>query len=144
VTRVSFKLEGASELVRALYGLPEAVRGRVALSAVRKAAQPIVTEEQRLARKRTGQFAESIGVVKAKHEGLEGATVEIGPRRGKRFPHAYLGIFHEWGTSKMSAHPWARPAMDAKGPEAIKSIKSIFGSVIKRAVRRLARNARQA
>jgi HK97 gp10 family phage protein len=139
---ISVRLEGAKQLVRALEELPKAVRGKPVLFAVRKSAQPVVEQWKQNAPKDTGEYAESIGIVKAEHEGVEGATVHAGPRRGKRFPHAYLGIFHEWGTSKMPSHPHARPAWESKGPEACKSLVSILSKAVNRAARRLARRAR--
>lgn len=74
---------------------------------------------------RTGRHgADQIKVTKAK---LEGGikTVKIGLDKADRSPWFYLK-FHEWGTSKMPAHPFIEPGFNASKAEAVRAMTDIL------------------
>ena len=71
-----------------------------------------------LAPERTGKLRQSI----AHTVSVEGNTItgKMGVRKGKGF--AYWGRFHEFGTSKMPAHPFLRPAVFNHAAEILRRI----------------------
>ncbi|HDR7777690.1 MULTISPECIES: HK97-gp10 family putative phage morphogenesis protein [Bacillus cereus group] len=74
---------------------------------------------------RTGQHgADHIKVTKARLEdGIK--TVKIGIDKADRSPWFYLK-FHEWGTSKMPAHPFVEPGFNASKAEAVRIMTNIL------------------
>lgn len=51
-----------------------------------------------------------------------GDTLEIGAG-----PEGFYGYFHELGTSKMAAHPWLAPSLDAARDRAVAAISRRLG-----------------
>lgn len=47
---------------------------------------------------------------------------------------AYYGFFHEYGTSKMPAHPFVRPAADTKKPEVLAAMQRVIKAAATRAL----------
>src|SRR5690554_1594084 len=71
--------------------------------------------EQRAPRGATGDLAESVDD-RPDESSANRATHLV-------FVGKYYGYFHEYGTSKMAAHPFLRPAVDAKKAEAEEAVK---------------------
>lgn len=136
------RLEGVEELKAALRGLPEKLRKRVLLGALRKAARAISTEAKAQApvlkvakRGRTpGTVRKRISVRASKfarQAGDVGVFVGVKPLRGgadaRRYGKAsaknpndpFYWRFHEFGTKKMVAKPFLTPAASNKGDAAI-------------------------
>ncbi|MEH7458519.1 HK97-gp10 family putative phage morphogenesis protein [Bacillus sp. JJ1127] len=74
---------------------------------------------------RTGEHgADHIKVTKARLEdGIK--TVKIGLDKADRSPWFYLK-FHEWGTSKMPAHPFVEPGFSSSKSEAIRAMTDVL------------------
>jgi HK97 gp10 family phage protein len=88
-------------------------------------AELIATElRARAPRGTTGDLVESIEVT------VEGNTVTVGPD-----PSGFYGHFLEYGTSKMSARPWFRPAVDHSLRPAMTTLGRSFANAIERAWR---------
>ncbi|MGI2748650.1 HK97-gp10 family putative phage morphogenesis protein [Bacillus cytotoxicus] len=74
---------------------------------------------------RTGKHAaDQIKVTKARLEGGV-KTVKIGLDKADRSPWFYLK-FHEWGTSKMPAHPFVEPGFNASKAAAVRAMTDIL------------------
>lgn len=56
---------------------------------------------------------------------------------------AFWGLFQEFGTSKMAARPWMRPAFQVAGPRVINEIGKLLGVGITREAKRLSRKAKK-
>ena len=78
------------------------------------AGEPLAAEMKQNIQKLTGRTAEDIRVVDIPSR-ADVAAIKVGGTRGKG-GRGYIGSFLEWGTSKMAARPWARPAYDVVEP----------------------------
>lgn len=135
-TTVSFEVHGLKEMEDALKEIGNAAAGKTLFSALMAAGMPIQKEAQANAPKSTephykyqkgkakvqvpsGTLKKSIGRKRLKSSQVEtGAEIGIS-WRGR----AFYGRFLEFGTSKMAAKPFLRPAFDAKKDESLTIFK---------------------
>ena len=142
--RETFKIEGLAELGKALRELPERV-ARNGLRVSVYAGAKVVRDE---ARARAPKAAQSLGPnqpppgtlkrsVIMKHipelSSLTRQTFFVTVRHGKKYrkqgkkgnlsQDAWYWRFVEFGTRKMSARPFLRPALEAKRREAVQAMK---------------------
>lgn len=160
-----FPVKGLAELDRFLSVLPKNMQKGAYRSGLTAAAAPIRDEARLRAPRKTGAMAKSIktGSARQNQDGTFSVTIRL------EGPHAYLGIFHEYGVSPHfisagdsgksprlltraarsgqvtgdvetgalkigdnfiaggvfhpghAAHPFMRPALDAKADEAVKA-----------------------
>jgi HK97 gp10 family phage protein len=129
------KFTGGPELVAALRQLPASVGKAVVTKAMKDVVEPMVVDMQAAAPKLTGRGAESIHSAVVSVEGF-GATVAVGPDRA----HFYLA-FSEWGTAKMPARPFMRPAWDSHQREILEGFGTAMWEKLAAAARRLAGKA---
>jgi HK97 gp10 family phage protein len=110
------KFEGARQFEQALGDLTKATARNVLRRALTKAAKPVQEAMEARAPRDSGWTAGSIAVSNTlnpanrsdqKKEGKSFAEVYVGSTRGS------AGILQEWGTYKMPAQPYMRPAWDA-------------------------------
>jgi len=118
---VDVSVEGMDVLVKALNDFPARVQKNILTSAVRAGATLVAKEARLRAPKDSGQMAKSIGVVKRRSKNKSEIHFAVTPRKNR--PHAFIAKFHEFGTSKMPAHPFMRPAAETKAEEVIESVK---------------------
>lgn len=134
----SFGVSGFDALDRKLTKLERVPSQRQAVTGVlRRGANVIAREERRLIPEVTGAHRKSITVTTQPGFTLEGASprnvsIYIGPRRGGAGSTMHL---LEWGTSHSAAHPFARPAVDTKGGEAIGIVIAGLGKLVADAIR---------
>ena len=140
---IQIKLDGVLELKRALADATTTIRTKAVRGALRDAARVIQKQARQLApilrvptkTRKPGTVKRRISVRASKfarQQGKEGVFINVRPIRGaaqiKRFgkasatnPHdPYYWRFLEFGTRKMRARPFLRPAVAAKGEEAIR------------------------
>lgn len=139
--RVTFKVTGLRELERALSTLKKATAKAVAQRALLKAAQPMADDARQRAPDdpATGGFDLHTTVRTgkkttrgARHRKESEVEVFFGPRSR----HAQL---QEFGTSKMAAQPYMRPAWDAGKMQALETIKDEMWNEIAKAAKRAAK-----
>lgn len=142
MAKVTFKLEGLSELQEALQELPKATGKNVVKRALIKAGQPIADQAQSNARRLTGKFQRSFGVSdrlasrqRSQHKKESEVEVFAGPGE------LVQAITEEFGTAHSAAHPTMRPAWDAHKRSALDSIAKDLADEIEKARARLARKA---
>lgn len=112
---------GANEIERALAGLERRARGQVLGSALRASASVLRKEARRLAPKgATGNLRRSIAV-RTNRRQRNSVSLTMGLR-----PDGFYGRFVELGTSTQSAHPFMRPALQAKSREAVDAFRIKF------------------
>lgn len=136
-TSKQFKMKGLSELQKSLNTLPDKLRDRALKNASAAGARVIQREAKRLVPVQTGTLRDSIVVSRTfKQRGrrvvLRGAVV-IGLKGVGRY-YAHL---HEFGTSKIPARPFMRPALNNMAPKALKVIGEKLGKEIDKAAKKL-------
>jgi HK97 gp10 family phage protein len=129
-----FEVQGLKELNARLQQFPVKLERNILRGALRAGAQPIVEDARRRApvlsvldpRRVFGALAKSIHArgVQSKNGTLTGGVVAggvatVGRGKGKAIADAFYARFIEFGTSKMAARPFLRPAIDSKTPAAI-------------------------
>lgn len=120
---------GADTLLRKLRQLEDAVAGDALEQAVKAGAEPIRADASQRAPRRTGKLAGSI-IVEPDEKGKTQASVKIGPEKD-----AFYGLFHEFGTSKMAANPFLRPAMDEQKDAAVAAVRRELQKALARVAR---------
>ena len=133
--------ESFLKVTKALEKLPTVIQERVIVGATRKATKVVADEAKRLAPVDTGRLKLSIGVAKAKKKDTKdnhvkfyavpktklrktiSATVNGKKAKLKTVDYAYHAHFLEFGTSKMSAHPFLRPAVENTLEESVKAFQ---------------------
>lgn len=116
------KIRGMQELQSKLKRLESGMQARVLKNALTAGALPIQNEAKILAPYETGTLRRSIHTEIVTH-GDDRIVAEIGTDVDYA-PH------QEFGTRKMAAHPFLRPAFDTKLPEAKAEIVSAVKSQI--------------
>lgn len=125
-TTISVRIEGWEELERKLRQLGSTINEQELLeNALMDGAEIMRDEIQATAPVRTGQLRDSIEISK---RGREKYSVRIGPS-GKGFYGRYL----EYGTSRLAARPFMRPAFDAVYGEAQRAIEAAIWREVEKA-----------
>lgn len=114
-TVVKIKLDGFGHLERALKTIGPRAARRVGAKAMRVAAQVIVDMAKVLAPVRTGALEESITSAPQRSNVQRELKIQIGFKP----PVSARAHFTEYGTRHSAAHPFMRPALDARGRAAI-------------------------
>jgi HK97 gp10 family phage protein len=139
--KVTFKIEGLSELVEGLKEeLPKATATNVQKRALKEAADPIEADAKQNAPYRTGLLRRKIDVgtklsprQKSKNEKESKVEIYIGP------PSMERAIVAEFGSVNQTPKPFMRPAWDAHKRSAFDGIKDILEKEIEKARQRIAR-----
>lgn len=156
MTDVQFKLTGFEDLKRTLAELNTESATKVGTVATREGAKivkdafvqsaPVGTEPTEKTRTLRsgkvvkfdyGRLRDNIRIRKAKADSPNQVKFSVGVGA------AFWGLFQEFGTSKMAARPWMRPAFEIAGPRVITEIGRLLGVGITREAKRLARKARK-
>jgi len=132
-----FRMQGLSRLQRSLDQLPNRLRETALKNASAAGARVIRNEAKQRVPVETGQLRKNIVVArtikqKGRKRRIRGA-VFVGIRGAARY-YAHLV---EFGTSKLSARPFLRPALDQKAPEALRAIAEKLAKEIDKQARRL-------
>ncbi len=139
---VKGRFVGTAEILASLRALPPAVQGKPLLAAVRKEASDLAIVVAGAAPMDPGKpdLADSIGAVTLEST-QHTARVAVMPRRGALWPHWFLWLFHEFGTSKMTGRPFIRPVWDARADGTIDRILKTLWRSIQARMRALRRAA---
>lgn len=147
------KIEGLSDLDRALGELPKttakAALRRAGLAALEpfvdkwKSLAPVDADPASTPNRPPGTFRDSI------HAGtkLNRSQAKTARREGKSFVEVYAGtndkagVQSEFGNVHQAAQPAGRPAWDASQPQVIERFGKLLGPEIEKAAARLARKA---
>lgn len=119
---VSGTIEGFDKVFKRLKELEPKVAKKVLRQALRAGAKIIQTRAKANAPVLTGQTKKAIKIRAGKRSrGSVGVNVSIGARDyvGDQF----YAAFHEYGTSKMQARPFMRPAYDSEKEKAAEVIQ---------------------
>lgn len=131
---------GGPELERALMALDEAVRKPVVVQALTEAAEPMRADMQRNAPRSKDAPHVQENIIIAEATSLEGvrvsdteAAIAIGPAKKRGRVDFFYSLFIEFGTIKMPARPFVRPAWDGGVSKALASIGELFWAAVRRA-----------
>lgn len=121
--KISMKFEGGAELARALGSLSTRVSKGIQRDALRDAAEPMRREMAVLAPHEPGtpDLRDTMTISNARGADANEIAVAVGPSRA-----GFYGSFQELGTSRHSAQPFARPAFDAKAPQALRILSDVL------------------
>jgi HK97 gp10 family phage protein len=108
VGTITFKITGLDKLEQKLKGLGPAVATRIGADSLTAGAAPITKAMRRLAPYRTGALRRSITSRAVRATGGSVLSRMI----GFKSPGRYISHLLEFGTVKMAARPFIRPAMD--------------------------------
>lgn len=142
MAKVTFKIEGLSELQEALQELPKATGKNVLRRALIKAGTPMAEQARASARTLTKTLQRSFGVSERlasqqRKNHKKESQVEVFAGAG----NLAQAIMEEFGTVHSAANPMLRPAWDAHKRSALDSIAKDLADEIEKARARLARKA---
>jgi HK97 gp10 family phage protein len=158
---ITVQITGLKELQNALNQLPKEIQGRPLRSAVSAAAKVIVDDvKARVPVGETGNLKTAVYRYRSRRNSATGKeTFFVGIRQGKaQFKdtaynrrrgrvgksyktagEAYYWRFLEFGTAKMQAKPFLRPAFEANKSRAVEVIKDRLGKSIQTQAKKLAK-----
>jgi HK97 gp10 family phage protein len=121
---ITAKVHGQAALSARLMSM-QAQLPRAITDALKKAGEPIRDYARDAAPVESGALARSI-TIRAMRSSVPGrASIRIGPAWAVyESDRVEYGRFIEFGTSKMPAHPFLRPAFDAGANEALRVFKA--------------------
>lgn len=126
-------VEGLVELDKSIQNLLRNLSGSATEKAVDAAGEVILREVELSAPVRTGKLKASIRKCHARNRSGEGGkyTTSISVPNSKRFGIMHYAVFLEYGTSKMNAKPFMRPAFDKSEQKAVEAFSSEIAKALK-------------
>lgn len=110
------------EVMKALKNLPINIQKNIMVGATRASAKVVSDEAKRLVPVDEGTLKKSIGVTKRRSKERNMVSFSVSPRKGG-VNDGFYGRFIELGTSKMSAKPFLRPALEKSVEETLQASK---------------------
>jgi HK97 gp10 family phage protein len=126
---VTMKIEGGKELEIALRSLPPTVMRKVDRQGLREGGKIVLEKAQRDCPVVSGALRDSLKL-KAGKRRKNYISVVIGTAIGWFKGKTYYGGFVEFGTSKMGARPFVRPAFDTQKEYILDRIISSLNSAL--------------
>lgn len=145
---MTVRLEGFSELERALNELPKSTRRNVLRRVAKAALEPMAVKARGMSPVDDGNLRDAIAVSEKRTKRVTrvnrfdkktGVEIAMGPVSGDGVLN--YATFVEFGTSDTRARPFMRPAWEGSKYEALDYIKANLGNEIERAAKRLAKKA---
>lgn len=124
---ISANIDGKS-LLKALSAFPKNIQKNVMIGATRAAANVVRDRARELVPKRTKNLSKSIVSIQQKAESGQ-IKFSVTPSRGGKHDGWYAH-FIEFGTVKMSAKPFMRPAMEQAQDESLNAAKEYIAKRI--------------
>lgn len=124
---ISANIDGKS-LLKALSAFPKNIQKNVMTGATRAAANVVRDRARELVPKRTKNLAKSIVSIQQKAESGQ-IKFSVTPSKGGKHDGWYAH-FVEFGTVKMSAKPFMRPAMEQTQDESLNAAKEYIAKRI--------------
>lgn len=144
------QVKGLRELQVAMRDLPQKLRRRTIQKALRDAAMPMRQDARAKVPKDTGTVRRNIVVQRSKkfngRNGVFGVVMRVRKinkrMRAKGQGDPFYWTFVEFGTSKMPARPFMRPAFEANKQKALEIIRLQIRAGIDQIARELSRGPR--
>ena len=125
---ISANIDGKS-LLKALSAFPKNIQNNVMTGAIRAGANVIRDEARVRAPKKTKALAKSIVSIKRRTETRNQVKFSVTPSKGKN-KAGWRAHFIEFGTSKMSAKPFLRPAFEVSENKSLDAAKNYIAKRI--------------
>jgi HK97 gp10 family phage protein len=125
---ISANIDGKS-LLKALSAFPKNIQNNVMTGAIRAGANVIRDEARLRAPKKTKALAKSIVSIKRRAEVRNQVKFSVTPAKGKN-KAGWRAHFIEFGTSKMSAKPFLRPAFEVSENKSLDAAKDYIAKRI--------------
>ena len=116
------EIKGLKELSKALKAFPENIQNNILNSAIRAGIVTIQKEAEKNVPKREGILKKAIVIKKRRPKNKNRIKYQLGIRQGSK-DDAYYGHIVEFGSSKMEAKPFMRPALESKADEVINEVR---------------------
>lgn len=129
---ISANIDGKS-LLKALSAFPKNIQNNVMTGAIRAGANVIRDEARVRAPKKTKALAKSIVSIKRRTETRNQVKFSVTPSKGKN-KAGWRAHFIEFGTSKMSAKPFLRPAFEVSENKSLDAAKNYIAKRIPKEV----------
>ncbi|MFL4597010.1 HK97-gp10 family putative phage morphogenesis protein [Stenotrophomonas maltophilia] len=130
MTDFDIHISGLAELERALLELSDRAARRALRKGMRRGAIVVRNDARNRVRIARGKLRRSIRVrERSEEQGWMRFAVEV-PRS------AFYGKFGEYGTSRMAAWPFMRPAAESKTEEAVSTMRDALGEAVQEEMRR--------
>lgn len=127
-------IDGLDDVIKKLQNLPDNLEKKVLRAAVRQGANVIRDKAREHVREDTGNLKKSIIVSGVK--GKPGTVAfRIKPVTRKKGKAVFYGYFLEYGTSKMAAKPFMRPAYDKAGDDVLDKVVNTIKSKLDEAIK---------
>jgi len=126
---VNVEIKGVKELLHSLKQFPQNIQKNVITGAIRAGCKPIVNSAKSYVPVDSGNLKKSIGIVKRKSRDKTKIRFSVTPRRKGKYDGFYAHIV-EFGTSKMAAQPFMRPAYESQDNESIDEVKKYMAKRI--------------
>lgn len=141
---IDMKVEGLADLLKALNELPKELHRGPLRSAVSAAAKVVQDEAKANAPVDTGVLQKAIYRTRSRSGSSRvQETAIVGVRFGRKYRKRGMDGFYmpwvEFGTSKMAARPFMRPAFDTTKTQQLEAMKTRLARAIQRAAKKLAR-----
>lgn len=127
------EFKGQKDLLRALRQFPLNIQKNAMTGTIRAAAKPIVKAVKDNAPVKKGILKKSIGVVKRKTKNRATVRFSVTARKGGKY-NGWYAHFPEFGTSKMAAKPFFRPAYENQSNQSIEAAKTYLSKRIDKEV----------
>lgn len=125
---ISANIDGKS-LLKALSAFPKNIQNNVMTGAIRAGANVIRDEARVRVPKKTKALAKSIVSIKRRTETRNQVKFSVTPSKGKN-KAGWRAHFIEFGTSKMSAKPFLRPAFEVSENKSLDAAKNYIAKRI--------------
>lgn len=119
----------SQELLKTLAQFPKNIQNNVMTGAIRAGANVVRDEARLRAPKKTKELAKSIVSIKRRAEVRNQVKFSVTPSKGKN-KAGWRAHFIEFGTSKMSAKPFLRPAFEVSESKSLDATKDYIAKRI--------------
>lgn len=125
-------------LLKALHQFPTNIQNNVLVGAIRAGAKPLVDAAKANVPVDTANLKKSIGINRKKTKDKSQVWFTVSPRKGGK-NDGFYGHMVEFGTSKMAAQPFMRPAFESQDQQSIEATKKYMASRIDKEVEKARR-----
>ena len=129
------EIKGLKELSKALKAFPQNVQNNILNSAVRAGAVTIQKEARKNVPKRKRKLEKAIVIKKRRPKNKNRIKYQLGIQQGTK-DDAYYGHIVEFGSSKMEAKPFMRPAFESKADEVKNEVRKKMSQRIDKEIER--------
>ncbi|MFW2600155.1 HK97-gp10 family putative phage morphogenesis protein [Aliarcobacter butzleri] len=129
---IDFKFDN-TKLLESLKQFPQNIQNNILVGAVRAGAKPLVDAAKANVPVDTANLKRSIGINRKKTKDKSQVWFTVSPRKGGK-NDGFYGHMVEFGTSKMAAQPFMRPAFESQDKQSIEAVKEYMALSIDKEV----------